>query len=224
MPLGLSAGAGCAAGWKIHPAPPLHGPAQIASHAPPICAGGRAAAARPLSPETCVRGRVLRPHAKAATPTPTPMRTPHTPAAPINSPHISCHYWCTHKLSSPPPATYDLGALERHVKGEEPSSTPLSQPPPPPPHTATYDLGALERHVKGEESASGLEAEEEAAGGLRAALQARMRARAHAAGAPGQACQTQTQGPMPATCQLCLQASALTNPRLCCPSPPLSAP
>lgn len=134
MPLGLSAGAGCAAGWKIHPAPPLHGPAQIASHAPPICAGGRAAAARPLSPETCVRGRVLRPHAKAATPTPTPMRTPHTPAAPINSPHISCHYWCTHKLSSPPPATYDLGALERHVKGEEPSSTPLSQPPPHP-HT-----------------------------------------------------------------------------------------
>ncbi|GBF95153.1 hypothetical protein Rsub_07737 [Raphidocelis subcapitata] len=37
-------------------------------------------------------------------------------------------------------------------------------------YAATYDLGALERHVRGEQS-NGLEAEEEAAGGLRAALQ-----------------------------------------------------
>lgn len=39
-------------------------------------------------------------------------------------------------------------------------------------YAATYDLGALERHVKGEDT-HGLEAEEEAAGGLRAALQVR---------------------------------------------------
>ncbi|KIY93567.1 hypothetical protein MNEG_14395 [Monoraphidium neglectum] len=37
-------------------------------------------------------------------------------------------------------------------------------------YAATYDLGALERHVRGE-GTGGLEAEEEAAGGLRAALQ-----------------------------------------------------
>ncbi|KAI8463604.1 MAG: Piwi domain-containing protein, partial [Monoraphidium minutum] len=37
-------------------------------------------------------------------------------------------------------------------------------------YAATYDLGSLERHVKGE-STNGLEAEEEAAGGLRSALQ-----------------------------------------------------
>jgi hypothetical protein len=62
------------------------------------------------------------------------------------------------------------------------SQTPALPPTPTPPvvikYAATYDLQALERHVRGD--TEGLEAEEVAAGGLRAALQARSGARAGA--------------------------------------------
>jgi hypothetical protein len=54
---------------------------------------------------------------------------------------------------------------------------PHPHPSPPRPqikiqYAATYDLGALERHIRSG-GTDGIEAEEEAAGGLRAALQAR---------------------------------------------------